>query len=289
MNKVSKKTLAGALVAGLLGTGMAQASNYSWYSIDSVKVGSDINATDNPFVQPQDPALAGGGRDQTLQFGDVLRGNRWDNLLIGGLGTDVMFGRRGNDVLIGGLEHFNPSNRDRAFGGAGSDIFIWKPGDGSDFFDGGRGHDVVVLGVVGEQSDGEPVFAVSNDQVAGKVFLDPDNGLPQVDVTGSPGFCEIIDAASSDDADAQLEALELDTLVQFSIRGIRNAFEAGEQATDNGLRVTLHLDRVETLVCTNRDGGEIEVFDLTQSPAKPISLHDIPSRTTRARLKAMLF
>ncbi|MFK7955470.1 MAG: calcium-binding protein [Lysobacterales bacterium] len=297
MRKLTRTTLIGAVVAGLMGTTHVQAdsyygnTDYRWFGIDSVQEGADINATDNPFVQPQDPALAGGGRDQTLQFGDVLRGNKRDNLIIGGLGTDVLLGNRGNDVLIGGLEHFNPSNRDRAFGGAGSDIFVWKPGDGSDFFDGGRGHDVMVFGVVGEEGEDEdaPVFAVSNDQVAGQVFLDPSTGLPQVNVSGSPGFCEIIDASSSDDADAQLEALDLDTLVQFSIRGVRNAFEAGDQATDNGLRVTLHLDRVETLVCTSRDGGAIEVFDLTQSPAKQISLHDIPSRKTRARLKEMLF
>jgi len=113
--------------------------------------------------------------------------------------------------------------------------------------------------------------------------------LPEVDVTGSPGFCEIVDESSSADAQAQLDALELDTLVRFSIRGIRNAFEAGEQDTDNGLRVTLHLNSVETLVCTNRDGGEIEIFDLTQSPAVQISLDDIPSRKTRARLQSMLF
>ncbi len=289
MNLLNTKTIAAALLAGLLGADTAEASNYGpWYRIHSVQQGSDINAADNPFVQPQDPALAGNGRDQTMQFGDVLRGNRRDNLIIGGLGTDVIFGSRGSDVLMGGLEHFNSFNRDRAFGGRGDDIFVWKPGDGSDLFDGGRGHDVVVFGVVGEGDSGFPEFAVINDQAVGNVFVDPLTLLPQVDMTNSPGFCEIIDESSSDDADAQLEALDVDNLVRFVIRGIRNAFEAGEQSTDNGLRVTLHLSNVETAVCTTRDGGDIVIYDLTQSPRAIIELDDIPSAKVRARLQSML-
>lgn len=254
-----------------------------------LQLGTDLNSSENPFVQPQDPALAGGGRDQTLQFGDVLRGSHRDDLQIGGLGTDLLFGRRGNDVLLGGLEHFNPLNRDRAFGGGGHDIFIWKPGDGSDLFEGGSGHDVVIFGNVGEVVDGHVVFGVSNDQQAGEVAIEPNTGLPQVDVSGSPGFCEVIDRNSSSDAKQQLADLQLDHLVRFSLRGVRDAFEAGEQSEDNGLRVTLHLNSVETLVCTNRDGGEIEILDLTTSPATPIGIHDVRSRRIRDRLHQLVF
>lgn len=261
------------------------------------QIGADNNSADNPFIQPQDPALSGGGRDQTMQFGDVMFGTYRDDLLIGGLGTDILAPGYGNDVILGGVEHFNPSNRDRAFGGNGHDIFIWKPGDGSDLWNGGWGHDVVILGLVGEVVDGETVFAVNKDKKTGEVAIDPATSLPQVDVTNSPGFCEVIDASSSPEAEEELAALNLDHLVRFSIRGVANAFESGAQDNDNGLRVTLHLKDVETLVCTSREGGQIEVIDLTSTPprliANGVSKRDlkpqIRSRRLRKRLGAMVF
>lgn len=242
------------------------------HGIVNVRIGADNNSINNPFVQPQNPALSGGGIDQTLQFGDVLVGTDDDDLLIGRLGVDVMFGNDGNDVLIGGSEHFNPQNRDRAFGGPGNDIFIWAPGDGSDFFDGGPGEDVLILGLLGEVVNGQLVFRVSNDQQAGTVFVDPATRLPLVDVTNSPGFCRVIDRSGSPDAASQLEALGLEHLVRFFLRGPANAFERGEQNTDNGLRVTMHLRDVEILICTSRNGGAIEAFDLTVSPPEPIEI-----------------
>ncbi len=260
-------------------------------------IGADNNSAENPFIQPQDPALSGGGRDQSLQFGDLVIGSRRDNLMIGGLGPDVMIGGFRNDVIIGGIEHFNPSNRDRVYGGWGNDIFIWKPGDGSDLFIGGPGHDVVVFGLIGEVVDGKTEFKVLKDQKTAEVAIDPTTQLPLVDVTNSPGFCDVIDASSSTEAKDELKALGLKHLVRFSLRGIANAFESGEQDTDNGLRVTLHLNSVETLVCTNRDGGQIEVFDLTSTPprliANGVSEQElagyIKSRKLRKRLDQMLF
>ncbi len=261
------------------------------------QVGADNNSIENPFIQPQDPALSGGGRDQTMQFGDVLFGTRRDDLLIGGLGTDVLAAGKGNDVIVGGVEHFNPSNRDRAFGDKGNDIFIWKPGDGSDLWNGGRGQDVVIFGLIGEVVDGHVVFEVSQDQKAGEVAIDPATKLPQVDVTNSPGFCDVIDSSYSDDAARELAALDLDHLVRFSIRGVADAFESGAQKEDNGLRVTLHLKDVETLICTSRDGGQIEVVDLTSTPPKVVAngvsrrelKRQIRSNRLRKRLEAMVF
>lgn len=261
------------------------------------QVGADNNSIENSFLQPQDPALSGGGRDQTMQFGDIIFGTHLDDLLIGGLGTDILEGGSGNDVILGGVEHFNPSNRDRAFGGRGNDIFIWKPGDGSDTWNGGKGHDVIILGLVGEEVDDENVFIVNKDQKTAKLAIDPDSKLPLVDVTGSPGFCDVIDPSSSHDAEDQLSALGLDRLVRFSIRGIANAFENGDQNEDNGLRVTIHLKGVETLICTSRDGGQIEVIDLTSSPARVIAngvsrqelRPSIKSSRLRKRLEAIVF
>lgn len=292
-----KNTLRSIVAVSVLATSStAMAGSYHHKNIRT-QIGADNNSIENPFLQPQDSALSGGGRDQTMQFGDVIFGTNRDDLLIGGLGTDVLVGGRGNDVILGGVEHFNPFNRDRAFGGSGNDIFIWKPGDGSDTWNGGRGHDVVVLGLVGEVVDGHDVFAVINDKKTAELALNPYTNLPLVDVTNSPGFCDVVDASSSHDAADELEALGVDRLVRFSIRGIADAFDRGDQDADNGLRVTLHLTGVETLVCTSRDGGQIEVIDLRSVPARVIAhgvsrdelKSQIRSYRLRKRLEGIVF
>ena len=284
--------------------GHSDSDNDRWTggSIPRLQIGSDRNSGNLNFVQPgecavqgdgslvcQDPAASGGGRDQSLQFFDILAGSRRDDLQIGGLGADLLVGSNGNDVQLGGLEHFFPLNRDKSFGGRGSDIFIWKPGDGSDFFSGGRGRDAVVFGVVGEDEGGKPVFEVVGDRLAGEVFIDSKTGLPRVDVSGSPGFCDVVDRSTSPDAAAELDALGLDHLVRFSIRGVADAFARGDQDTDNGLRVTLHLVDVEFVVCTNRDGGKIEVLDLTASPPRRIGLEHVRPWSLKKRLQQMVF
>jgi Ca2+-binding RTX toxin-like protein len=66
------------------------------------QIGADNNNAENPFLQPEDPALSGGGRDQTLENGDILIGTRRADVQIGLLGIDTMLGRAGNDVQVGG-------------------------------------------------------------------------------------------------------------------------------------------------------------------------------------------
>lgn len=230
------------------------------------QIGTDYNSIGNPFVQPQEPALSGDGLDQSLAYGDVLFGTSQSDLLIGGLGLDVLLGEAGEDVLIGGLEHFNPLKSDRKFGGPDNDILIWGVGDGSDLLDGGSGEDVLILGLVGEVYQGQPIFQVNQDEQAGEVFIDSASQLPQVDVLNAPGFCQVVDRSSSADAPDQLQALNLHHLVRFFLREQADSFESDEQNTDNGLRQTMHLRDIEFLVCPNRDGGAIEVLDLTVSP-----------------------
>ncbi|SMF17711.1 calcium-binding protein [Pseudobacteriovorax antillogorgiicola] len=238
-------------------------------------IGKDNNNFDNPFVQPQDPALSGGGRDQSLQFGDILYGGSGSDVIFGGLGTDVIFGNQGDDVLVGGTEDGNPFNRDRAFGGSGDDAFLWAPGDGSDFFDAGSGNsDALFLGLIGELDEGgSPVFQVQLDQNFDQPLIK--NGLPVIDVLNSPGFCEVIDSSYYEDRE-QLKKLGVDHLVRFVLRNVRNSFEAGDQSDDNGLRVTIHLKNTEYLVCASREGGEIEVLDLTVAPARKAQVKDLP-------------
>ncbi|MDX5298369.1 MAG: hypothetical protein LPK85_05400, partial [Gammaproteobacteria bacterium] len=161
-----------------------------------ILIGSDLNSANGARAEIN-ALYAGnrgsnGGGDQSLQLGDVQYGGDDDDVIIGGLGIDVQFGGAGNDVLIGGTEDFNPFNRDIAFGEAGDDVFIWAPGDGNDFFDGGAGIDVLMIGLIGEnrngagQTEGAPFFGASPAGTPGTgdfdgIFLTA-AGLPLVEV-----------------------------------------------------------------------------------------------------------
>lgn len=224
-----------------------------------------------------------GGGDQSQQTGDAISGTEESDLLIGALGIDVLLGNAGNDILIGGTEDFNAFNRDRAFGGIGEDVFMWAPGDGNDFFDGGEGSDVVMLGLIGEQSDadgsdvGAPFFNVNPPSGAGSqdfdgIYIDSSSGLPIMDVAGGPGFCEVVDGSGGDAEQTELSALGLDHLVRFSIRG-----PAADAANpDTGLRIAIHLLNTEYLVCGGSNAGEIVALDLRTSPPTPIDVSELP-------------
>lgn len=270
-----RASTAAALTVTLAATALALSG------LPSLLVGSDLNTTANTFVQPQDPALAGGGIDQSLRSGDVLQGDlgaSLDDVLIGRIGVDVLLGGVGDDVLVGGTEHGNPENRDRAFGGPGNDVFLWAPGDGSDFFDGGEGIDTVALGLIGELEGGQLVFRASGNQLPGDVFIDPATGRPLMSVTTTNGFCEVLDASSSATAAAELAALDLTHLVRFFVRTVNQAFQAGTQNTDNGLRVTIHMRNVEVVVCASPAGGAIEAWNLTVSPPTPLPVASVLAR-----------
>lgn len=262
----------------------------------AVVAGADSNSISSPLLA-NNPAGPGGSPNQSLRAGDVLQGDSGDDVLIGGLGIDVLFGNDGNDVLIGGTEDFNSNvdgdgrnsdNRDRAFGGNGDDVFIWAPGDGSDFFDGGVGTDVVIFGVLGERrdadgsTDGAPFFNVNPPSAAGSqdfdgIFLQTDTNFPLARVSASPGFCTVLVTNGP-----EFSELDLDHVVRFSLRGIANAFDAGERNDDDGLRVAVSLRNTEFLVCTEReivDGGgvdNIQVLDLRTDPPTEAAITDLP-------------
>ncbi|MFK7977431.1 MAG: hypothetical protein AB8C02_14945 [Halioglobus sp.] len=266
--------------------------------VRNVILGNDSNSIASPLLSlnPQGP---GGSPNQSLRAGDVLQGGDTPDVIIGGLGVDFLLGGAGNDVLVGGTEDFNSNvdgdergadNRDRAFGGEGSDAFIWAPGDGSDFFDGGPGVDAVIFAVVGEQrdsdgsTDGAPFFNVNPPNRDGSqdfdgIFLDATTNLPLARASNSPGFCTVLDDSTNQ---AELDTLGLDHLVRFSLRGIANAFDAGDQTEDDGLRVAISLVNTEFLVCTKRDfvedGGvdNIQVLDLTTTPPQVAAIEDLP-------------
>lgn len=262
-----------------------------------VLIGNDLNSSvsSNANITAIYSANRGsnGGGDQSLQQGDSLIGGTEDDVLVGGLGVDVLMGGAGDDVLIGGTEDFNPLNRDRAFGDEGNDSFIWAPGDGNDFFDGGEGSDVVFFAVVGEtrdannNTDGAPFFGVSPPGTSGAGTFDGIelvNGDPLLNIANGPGFCEIVEKDAENAAG--LQELGLDHLIRFVLRGPRANFDAALDADpttdattlDTGLRVAVHTVNVEFLVCGSQTAGEFQVFDLTQVPAIEVDVTQLPAR-----------
>jgi hypothetical protein len=292
--KMNKSVLATTIF--ILSSGMAELSQAD------VILGHDLNSANgtNSEINAIYSANRGsdGGGDQSLQFGDHLIGGEYDDVIVGSLGIDVLFGNGGDDILLGGTEDFNGLNRDRAFGNAGNDIFIWAPGDGNDFFDGGAGEDVLVMALVGESlddagfSEDAPFFSVNpptkdSSQNFDGIFLD-DDYLPFVDVQGSPGFCEVLDQATTG-----MTELNLNHLVRFTLRDVATAFQedvdadpsVDQDTLDTGLRVAVHLNNTEFVVCGSADGNEIEVFDLRNSPIEKVSVNDLPLNAYNLVLK----
>ncbi len=292
---MTKKSFNCSFLGGLLFGSLLIGTSSS--STADVIIGTDLNSTvgSNTAVNQLYSANRGsnGGGDQSLQFGDVITGTDNDDVLIGGLGIDVLFGGAGNDVLLGGTEDFNPLNRDRAFGGAGDDSFIWAPGDGNDFFDGGDGIDVVLFGVVGESTapDGNtvnpPFFAVNPPGTQGSGDFDGIHlvgGEPVLNIAGGPGFCEIVEKDANNTT--ALDSLNIDHAIRFVLRGPRSNFDAAVQANpnidtdtlDTGLRIAVQLRNVEFLVCAGQTANTLQVFDLTQVPAQISSTNALPLR-----------
>lgn len=262
-----------------------------------IVAGPDNNSKSNALLS-LNPGGPGGSPNQSLRAGNVLVGSDIDDIIIGGLGVDVLIGYEGDDILIGGTEDFNSSvdgdgngsdNRDRALGYDGDDTFIWAPGDGSDFFDGGDGIDVIIFGVLGESSDaagssdGAPFFGVNPPSGEGSqdfdgIFLD-ENNQPTVRVSESPGFCTVL---ANDNNQSAFDELAIDNIVRFTLRGIADAFDAGDRADDDGLRVAVTLKNTEFLVCTKREldaadsANNIEVIDISGDTPVIASLSDLP-------------
>lgn len=282
-------------------TALSLACSLPFSAHAEVIVGSDLNS--NAGANADINALfsgnrgSNGGGDQSLQFGDQLAGTSEADVLIGGLGIDVLFGYEGDDIIVGGTEDFNPANRDRAFGHAGNDIFIWAPGDGNDFFDGGDGIDVVIFALLGEERDSQgqtsasPVFQVSPPGTEGSRDFDgialDENGLPSIVIDG-PGFCELIDQNSPapDGSNQRLSDLNIDHLARFTLIGPANNFDNAlaadpnipPESLDSGLRIAVHMKNTEFVVCGARaDGAPFEIFDLRSSPVEKTSMDQLPA------------
>jgi hypothetical protein len=197
--------------------------------------GADDDNVDNPVIQPE------GAVDQSLNNADAIDGKNGDDVLIGLLGSDTIRGGKGNDVIIGGTEQGSQPNSDIMYGDEGNDVNLWRGGDGSDAFVGGRDIDALVFGNIDRDASNIPIVSPATGR-------HEKTGLPSADVTGQGGFCTL------DDVRGQGSGYEF--LVRFFAR-----------ATGN-LLVTVRTAEVEQVFCTSQAGGAITFADLTAPPAR---------------------
>lgn len=145
----SKRTRRGTALAavaaltavGLVGTAVAALQGNENAKKPKVLIGADNDDTTNTTIQP--PGVTA---NQSLRKSDQIFGGVASDTIIGRLGSDVLVANAGDDVMVGGTEGGQPAlppgqlpdNNDIAYGGVGSDSFIWAPGDGSDAFIGGN-------------------------------------------------------------------------------------------------------------------------------------------------------
>jgi len=140
INRVRLFGAVSALVAfGLIGTAYAALQGNENAIGGQVLVGADNDEPSDPTIQPIPTPP---GPDQSLKKSDQLVGGRGPDTIVGRLGSDVITAGAGDDVIVGGTEGGQPApplpNSDIAYGNAGSDAFVWAPGDGSDAFIGGE-------------------------------------------------------------------------------------------------------------------------------------------------------
>jgi RTX calcium-binding nonapeptide repeat (4 copies) len=190
--------------------------------------GADDDNPQNEILQPA------GSVNQTLANTDVIDGKGGDDVMIGLLGGDTMRGGNGDDVLVGGSEQFSQPNSDVLFGDNGDDVAIWRPGDGSDVFIGGRGVDTLVMGAIDRDGNVPEIFPATGRYEA--------TGLPHADVSGQPGFCTLEDVRD--------QKLGYEFLVRFFLK------------STGALAVTMRVAGVEQVFCTSRTAAAITFADL---------------------------
>jgi hypothetical protein len=185
----------------------------------------------------------------------------------------------GDDVIVGGTEGGQPApplpNSDIAYGQAGSDAFIWAPGDGSDAFIGGDPRKAKKVKVKGKKSKVKKQKPEADTLVIGNLALTADSTLPQLfrsnfgplphvfasdrgvpnPLGGTPprtpnttGLCEIVAAPAN---------LGYDYLVRFF-------------AAPGNLAVTIRVKGVEQVICPTQGSDAATLTTLGRTGSGPI-------------------
>ena len=143
---------------------------------DAIKLG---NGDDIAIAGLGDDTVDGGNGADLIAGGaghDMLKGGNASDIITDGTGDDISKGGNGNDLLI------DSAGADMAYGGNGSDVFIFtddaifgRETEDMNFFDGGRGHDTLILRVADPVAD----LAFTQD---GKTTFYTDLGLSTVGI-----------------------------------------------------------------------------------------------------------
>ena len=179
--------VAAITAVGLVGTAVAALQGNENAKKPKVLIGADNDDTSNTTIQP--PGVTA---NQSLRKSDQIFGGKASDTIIGRLGSDVLLANAGDDVMVGGTEGGQPAlppgqlpdNNDIAYGGVGSDSFIWAPGDGSDAFIGGKPAKAKkakgkTSAAKGKSKKKKPVPEVDT-LVVGNLVLTADLTLPQL-------------------------------------------------------------------------------------------------------------
>ena len=110
-----------------------------------VGAGNDIVNLAGVIVDPADPTIFGGIGDDNIVGSpnpDIIFAGAGNDIIVGGGGDDTSHGEDGNDIfgnpsLVPNGVADDPGS-DFNHGGEGFDNFIWEPGDGPDFNNGGN-------------------------------------------------------------------------------------------------------------------------------------------------------
>jgi Ca2+-binding RTX toxin-like protein len=194
----------------------------------NVLVGADNDNAANTFIQP-----AGVTAKQHLEDTDVLVGGLRGDLLIGMKGSDVIEGATSDDIVVGGVERGQAPNSDVLSGGTGDDVNVWAPGDGSDFYLGGRGYDTHISAPLVLDGDRVALFAAGSRQV------------PHVSIDAKPQFTCTVERVP-----AELN-LGYEAITRFFANG--------------NLAVTIRLQDVEQVLCPSPNAGKVLVARLDSS------------------------
>jgi hypothetical protein len=180
--------VAAITAVSMIGTAYAALQGNDSAKKPQVLIGADNDDTTDGTIQP-----GGVTANQSLRKSDQIFGGTAADTIIGRLGSDVFRAGAGDDVMVGGTEAGQPppppgqlpDNNDIAFGDAGSDTFIWSPGDGSDAFVGGnppkgKKGKKAVSSAKGKKKKKKKVAPEVDTLVIGNTVLSADLSLPQL-------------------------------------------------------------------------------------------------------------
>lgn len=290
---------------GVMGSAYAALQGNENAKKGQVLIGADNDDTTDQTIQP--PGVAA---NQSLRKSDQLLGGSGPDTILGRLGSDVITSGAGDDVLVGGTEGGQPAlpagqlpdNNDIAYGGTGSDAFVWAPGDGSDAFVGGNAAKVKKVKVK-KSAKGKKVKKVKvvpevDTLVIGNLVLSSDLSAPQLFQTK---FGQLPKVFSSDrgvptplggtpprnpnlTGNCQILAAPAGLGYEYLVRFFGNTPSPATQA------VTIRIKGVEQVICPTQGSDAATLTTLGKTGTGPVVTQSVDFRpAAKSKLAAFVF